>query len=66
MHCAPSDIVCRQGESIDALFFVEAGSLEVIQDDECVSFLCTLCARYYSCPRPTRARARVYSKITIL
>ena len=42
VHCAPSDIVCRQGESIDALFFVETGSLEVIQDDECVSFLCML------------------------
>ncbi|XP_078001298.1 voltage-gated delayed rectifier potassium channel KCNH1-like [Glandiceps talaboti] len=38
-HSAPGDILYHQGESIETLCFVVAGSLEVIQDDEVVAIL---------------------------
>ncbi|CAH8560596.1 unnamed protein product [Dicrocoelium dendriticum] len=38
-HTAPSDLIFHQGESIDRLCFVVAGSLEVVQDDEVVAIL---------------------------
>ncbi|PIK57063.1 hypothetical protein BSL78_06003 [Apostichopus japonicus] len=38
-HSAPGDLLIHSGESIDSLFFVVSGSLEVIQDDEVVAIL---------------------------
>ncbi|CAK9297251.1 unnamed protein product [Gordionus sp. m RMFG-2023] len=38
-HNAPGDLICHTGESVDTLFFVVSGSLEVIQDDEVVAVL---------------------------
>lgn len=40
-HHAPGDIIIRQGDKIDALFFVVSGTLEVTQDDEIVALLGT-------------------------
>ncbi|XP_060220928.1 potassium voltage-gated channel subfamily H member 1 isoform X1 [Meriones unguiculatus] len=39
VHCAPGDLICHAGESVDSLCFVVSGSLEVIQDDEVVAIL---------------------------
>ncbi|XP_060034361.1 potassium voltage-gated channel subfamily H member 1 isoform X2 [Erinaceus europaeus] len=39
VHCAPGDLICHAGESVDSLCFVVAGSLEAIQDDEVVAIL---------------------------
>ncbi|EJW77539.1 hypothetical protein WUBG_11551, partial [Wuchereria bancrofti] len=38
-HAAPGDLIYHTGESVDALWFVVSGSLEVIQDDEVVAIL---------------------------
>ncbi|KAF8386411.1 egl-2 [Pristionchus pacificus] len=38
-HAAPGDLLYHTGESVDALWFVVSGSLEVIQDDEVVAIL---------------------------
>lgn len=38
-HSAPGDLLYHTGESVDALWFVVSGSLEVIQDDEVVAIL---------------------------
>lgn len=38
-HAAPGDLLYHTGESVDALWFVVAGSLEVIQDEEVVAIL---------------------------
>lgn len=38
-HSAPGDLLFHQGESLDLLCFIVAGSLEVIQDDEVVAIL---------------------------
>ena len=38
-HCAPGDIIHHCGESLDSLYFIANGSLEVIQDDEVVAIL---------------------------
>ena len=38
-HSAPGDVLYHQGESLDSICFVVAGSLEVIQDDEIVAIL---------------------------
>lgn len=38
-HAAPGDLLYHTGESVDALWFVLSGSLEVIQDDEVVAIL---------------------------
>lgn len=38
-HSAPGDLLYHTGESVDALWFVVTGSLEVIQDDEVVAIL---------------------------
>lgn len=40
-HAAPGDLLYHTGESVDALWFVVSGSLEVIQDDEVVAILGT-------------------------
>lgn len=39
-HTAPGDMICHKGETVDTLYFVVAGSLEVIQDEEVVAILC--------------------------
>ncbi|CAL8329685.1 unnamed protein product [Merluccius merluccius] len=39
VHSAPGDLIAHAGESVDSLFFVVSGSLEVIQDDEVVAIL---------------------------
>uniref|UniRef100_A0A915DA47 Cyclic nucleotide-binding domain-containing protein n=1 Tax=Ditylenchus dipsaci TaxID=166011 RepID=A0A915DA47_9BILA len=36
-HAAPGDLLYHMGESVDALWFVVSGSLEVIQDEEVVA-----------------------------
>ncbi|KAE9415870.1 hypothetical protein Angca_006949 [Angiostrongylus cantonensis] len=38
-HAAPGDLLYHTGESVDALWFVVSGSLEVIQDEEVVAIL---------------------------
>ncbi|VDN08243.1 unnamed protein product [Thelazia callipaeda] len=38
-HAAPGDLIYHTGESVDALWFVVSGSLEVIQDEEVVAIL---------------------------
>ncbi|XP_038073387.1 potassium voltage-gated channel protein eag-like isoform X2 [Patiria miniata] len=38
-HSAPGDLLIHVGESVDSLWFVVSGSLEVIQDDEVVAIL---------------------------
>lgn len=38
-HSAPGDLVYHVGESVEALWFIVKGSLEVIQDDEIVAIL---------------------------
>ncbi|VDP00622.1 unnamed protein product [Soboliphyme baturini] len=38
-HSAPGDFLYHTGESVDALWFVVHGSLEVVQDDEVVAIL---------------------------
>ncbi|CEF62317.1 Potassium voltage-gated channel subfamily H member 5 [Strongyloides ratti] len=38
-HAAPGDLLYHTGESVDALWFVVQGSLEVIQDEEVVAIL---------------------------
>lgn len=38
-HAAPGDLLYHTGESVDALWFVLSGSLEVIQDEEVVAIL---------------------------
>ncbi|KJH45596.1 cyclic nucleotide-binding domain protein [Dictyocaulus viviparus] len=40
-HAAPGDLLYHTGESVDALWFVVSGSLEVIQDEEVVAILGT-------------------------
>uniref|UniRef100_A0A914LNL2 Cyclic nucleotide-binding domain-containing protein n=1 Tax=Meloidogyne incognita TaxID=6306 RepID=A0A914LNL2_MELIC len=39
IHAAPGDLLYHTGESVDALWFVVQGSLEVKQDDEVVAIL---------------------------
>ncbi|KAL3091738.1 hypothetical protein niasHT_024320 [Heterodera trifolii] len=39
IHAAPGDLLYHTGESVDALWFLVQGSLEVIQDDEVVAIL---------------------------
>ncbi|XP_022088679.1 potassium voltage-gated channel subfamily H member 1-like isoform X2 [Acanthaster planci] len=38
-HSAPGDLLIHVGESVDSLWFVVSGSLEVIQDEEVVAIL---------------------------
>uniref|UniRef100_A0A915KI25 Cyclic nucleotide-binding domain-containing protein n=1 Tax=Romanomermis culicivorax TaxID=13658 RepID=A0A915KI25_ROMCU len=38
-HSAPGDLLYHTGESVDALWFVISGSLEIIQEDEVVAIL---------------------------
>uniref|UniRef100_A0A914H3V1 Potassium voltage-gated channel protein eag n=1 Tax=Globodera rostochiensis TaxID=31243 RepID=A0A914H3V1_GLORO len=39
IHAAPGDLLYHTGESVDALWFLVQGSLEVIQDEEVVAIL---------------------------
>jgi potassium voltage-gated channel Eag-related subfamily H protein 5 len=41
-HTAPGDYIYHQGESLDSLCFIVAGSLEIVQDDEVVAILSKL------------------------
>ena len=47
-HSAPGDLLFHQGESLDALCFIVAGSLEVIQDDEVVAILSKFMSQFYT------------------
>lgn len=39
IHSAPGDLLYHTGESVESVWFVVSGSLEVIQDDEVVAIL---------------------------